>query len=78
VDLLEEIQAAQTTRRGAVCATCLWVDSLPESDQKQWAEALARPATEFTSASLHAVAKRHGADFGANSIERHRRMGHGR
>jgi hypothetical protein len=78
MSVLEEIKAEQTTNKGRACVTCIWLDSLPETDRIQWVEVFARPATEFTSASLHVVAKRHGADFGANSIQRHRRFGHGR
>lgn len=74
--VLEEIQAEQTSLRGRACVTCLWLDTLPPDAQKQWGEAFTRPATEFTSASLHVVAKRYGAQFGRNSIERHRRLGH--
>jgi hypothetical protein len=75
VNLADELEEAQK-KPGTKCSVCLWIATLPPSEQMEWNDAFAKPLSKYSHVSLYEVAKRHGAPIGRTSVSHHRIMGH--
>lgn len=70
--LLDEIQAA-TSRVGAKCAICLWLDSLPDAEADEWREVFAAPVHVAAHTGIRKVLNNRGHSFSINQVENHRK-----
>jgi hypothetical protein len=79
VAILEELDAM--LKKPKPCVVCLWLESLPPSDQATWDAAFVKEINgmwRYSAPKLLVVTTRHGAEFGLTAVKEHRRLGHRR